>query len=78
MKEPKANLSQIATTSIVGASINVTILFSSVSAGIRTFLGDFSVHSHLGPHMLAATWLASAFSLGASLFSLLGTCCLCA
>ncbi|KAB8071125.1 hypothetical protein BDV29DRAFT_159822 [Aspergillus leporis] len=74
---PTLICSLVASISIVGASITVTVMCSSVSAGIRTFLGDVSVHSHLGPHMLAATWLASAFSLGASLLCVLGAYCLC-
>jgi hypothetical protein len=46
-------------------------MYSLISGGIETFLGELKVHSRLGPHMLAVTWLGSAFSLGASLFSVL-------
>ncbi|EKV08089.1 Integral membrane protein [Penicillium digitatum] len=59
----------------LGASLTSTIMFSIAKGSLRAALKVYSVNVALGKNIYVATWLAVAFSLGATIFWLLSTCC---
>jgi len=58
-----------------GAVLTSTVLFSTLVGALETILHPYGIKLSLGTHALAVTWLAVAFSLGASLFWLFSVCC---
>ncbi|KAI9749253.1 MAG: 40S ribosomal protein S23 [Chaenotheca gracillima] len=59
----------------IGASITATAMFSTLAGSFNSYLKDYNIHGSLGKSMFVTTWLAVAFSAGASLFWLLSVCC---
>jgi hypothetical protein len=68
-------ISGIATIAVIGASAMATVMSSVVVGAIEGAVKAYGAHASLNTSFLAITWLAAAFSLGASLFWLLSTCC---
>ncbi|RDH26226.1 hypothetical protein BDQ94DRAFT_164659 [Aspergillus welwitschiae] len=61
---------------IIGASVSVTILYQLLAKGIDRLL-QHEITANLGPHAMAATWLAVAFSAGSSLVLAIAICSCC-
>ncbi|KAJ5406694.1 hypothetical protein N7465_007978 [Penicillium sp. CMV-2018d] len=59
----------------LGASLTSTIMFSIAKGSLGTALKVYGVKVDLGKNIYVATWLAVAFSLGATIFWMLSTCC---
>ncbi|KAJ5163099.1 Actin cortical patch SUR7/pH-response regulator PalI [Penicillium coprophilum] len=59
----------------LGASLTSTIMFSIAKGSLGTALKVYGVDVGLGKNIFAATWLAVAFSLGATIFWMFSTCC---
>ncbi|KXG45158.1 Actin cortical patch SUR7/pH-response regulator PalI [Penicillium griseofulvum] len=59
----------------IGASLTSTIMFSIAKGSLGTALKVYGVDVGLGKNMYVATWLAVAFSFGATVFWMLSTCC---
>ncbi|CDM33425.1 hypothetical protein DTO013E5_7294 [Penicillium roqueforti] len=59
----------------LGASLTSTIMFSIAKSSLGTVLEVYGIDVSLGKNIYAATWLAVAFSLGATFFWMLSTCC---
>ncbi|KAJ5919802.1 hypothetical protein N7454_009637 [Penicillium verhagenii] len=57
------------------ASVTSTVIFSVFKGSLGTTLEAYGIKLSLGTHMLATTWLAVAFSLGATIFWLFSVCC---
>ncbi|GAB7353627.1 hypothetical protein MBLNU459_g4042t1 [Dothideomycetes sp. NU459] len=68
-------VSQVATVLVAGASITSTILFTALLAALKTTLSGHNVKLTLSTHTLAVTWLATVFSVAATLFWLFSACC---
>lgn len=66
---------QIAFFFLLTASIISTALYYSMREAYNKALGAFSVYASTNMQMYNATWLAVAFSLAASVFWMLSTCC---
>jgi hypothetical protein len=65
----------ISTILIFGGSITATVMFSILVSTLREKLKDYNVTVSLSTHMLAVTWLATAFILLATIFWLFSCCC---
>lgn len=65
----------IASFFLLVGSIISTSMFFSLKAAFNKVLTDFHVKAEVGGPMMSITWLAFAFSFGASFFWLLSTCC---
>ncbi|KAG9999469.1 hypothetical protein KCU78_g15892, partial [Aureobasidium melanogenum] len=65
----------ISTILIFGGSITATVMFSILVSTLHEKLKDYGVKVSLSGHMLAVTWLATAFILIATLFWLFSCCC---
>lgn len=65
----------ISTILIFGGSITATVMFSILVSTLHEKLKDYNVKVALSTHMLAVTWLATAFILLATLFWLFSCCC---
>ncbi|KAL9621131.1 MAG: hypothetical protein Q9160_004382 [Pyrenula sp. 1 TL-2023] len=57
------------------ASITATALFSVLGGAFNTALKPYGIKGSIGRQMMITTWLAVAFSLGASFFWTLSVCC---
>jgi len=68
-------VSSISTVSIIMASIIATVMWSLVVASFNTELGKYGVSASLNVSMLAATWLAVAFSMASGFFWFISICC---
>jgi hypothetical protein len=68
---------QISTILIFAASVTATAMFSVVVSTLHEKLKDYNIKVSVSTHMLAVTWLATAFVLVSTLFWLF-TCCCCA
>ncbi|RDH26253.1 hypothetical protein BDQ94DRAFT_164635 [Aspergillus welwitschiae] len=68
--------SSVSSLLIVGASVSVTILYQLLAKGIDRLL-QHEITAHLGPHAMAATWLAVAFSAGSNLVLAIEMCSCC-
>ncbi|KAF2771138.1 hypothetical protein EJ03DRAFT_251425, partial [Teratosphaeria nubilosa] len=68
-------LSIVSSIFTFGAVLTSTILFSVLVGALDTLLDPYSINLSLGTHALIVTWLAVAFSVGATLFWLFSTCC---
>jgi hypothetical protein len=68
-------VSAIAFGFTVAASITSTALFAVLAGTFNTVLKVYNIKGSVGTSMLATTWLAVAFALGAALFWLLSSCC---
>ncbi|KAB8212997.1 hypothetical protein BDV33DRAFT_185687 [Aspergillus novoparasiticus] len=62
---------------ITAASVTVSIIYSLIFTCIKSFLQPLGVYPRLGQYTLAATWIATALSLGSTLLSILNACCCC-
>ncbi|KAI5272964.1 hypothetical protein E4T47_03788 [Aureobasidium subglaciale] len=65
----------ISTVLIFGGSITATVMFSILVSTLHEKLKDYNVTVSLSTHMLAVTWLATAFILLATMFWLFSCCC---
>ncbi|KAK7544424.1 SUR7/PalI family-domain-containing protein [Phyllosticta citribraziliensis] len=68
-------VSTAATIFTVAASVTSTALYVTIMGTFNSALKDYNIKASLGGKMLAVTWLASAFAIGAGLFWMLSTCC---
>ncbi|KAK7557857.1 integral membrane protein-like protein [Phyllosticta citricarpa] len=68
-------VSTAATIFTVAASVTSTALHATLAGTFDSVLKDYNITASLGSKMLAVTWLASAFAIGAGLFWMLSTCC---
>ncbi|KAF1349990.1 SUR7/PalI family-domain-containing protein [Delphinella strobiligena] len=68
-------LSIVATILCFGASITATIMFPILTKALKEALDDYGITFHTGTHTLAVSWLATAFTLLATLFWLFSICC---
>jgi hypothetical protein len=59
----------------IAASATATALYATINAAFKSSLKAYGVTGTMGQNMFAATWLAVAFSLAASLFWLISSCC---
>ena len=57
------------------AAITSTVLFSIFKSSLGPVLKAYGIYLDLGKNMLAATWLAVVFALGAVLFWTFSVCC---
>jgi hypothetical protein len=57
--------------------VTVTIMYQLLTQGINSTLEQAGISAGLGPRVLAASWLAVAFSVGSSLFWIVERCCCC-
>jgi hypothetical protein len=64
-----------ATTAIIGASVLATASSAIVVAAVKTTSKAYGVKASIQTGFLSTTWLAVAFSIGASLFWLFSICC---
>ncbi|GAA93005.1 hypothetical protein AKAW_11117 [Aspergillus luchuensis IFO 4308] len=60
---------------IMSATIGVNVIYRLNTSGINTVLGSFGASASLGTHMLAAAWLAFAFSSSVLLLWLIQSYC---
>ncbi|OJJ89290.1 SUR7/PalI family protein [Aspergillus glaucus CBS 516.65] len=60
---------------IAAASATSTALFAVLTPMFNEELSSYGVKGSMGKNMLATTWLAVAFSLAASLFWIISSCC---
>lgn len=68
-------VSTISSFFTIAATITATALYGALVGGFHTVLSPYNIDASLGSHMLAVTWLATAFSVGASLFWTFSVCC---
>ncbi|OXV10393.1 hypothetical protein Egran_01847 [Elaphomyces granulatus] len=68
-------VSAIAFGFTLAASITSTALFAVLAGTFDTVLKVYNIKGSVGTNMLATTWLAVVFALGAVLFWLLSSCC---
>ncbi|KAL2013242.1 hypothetical protein VTN00DRAFT_767 [Thermoascus crustaceus] len=59
----------------IAASVTATALYAILTGTFNNALKPYQIHGNMGSHMYATTWLAVAFSLGATMFWLLSSCC---
>ncbi|CAI7587073.1 unnamed protein product [Penicillium glandicola] len=59
----------------LGASLTSTIMFGIAKGSLGTALKVYAIEVDMGKNIFVATWFAVAFSLGATLFWMLSTCC---
>ncbi|GAD94991.1 integral membrane protein [Paecilomyces variotii No. 5] len=59
----------------VAASVTATVMYVVLKNAFNKALKDYGITGSMGKNMYVTTWLAVAFSLGASLFWLLSSCC---
>lgn len=57
------------------ASLTATILFSTLAGALKAVLDNYNVDVSVGTRFLALTWIATACSVGATLFWLFSVCC---
>lgn len=67
-------ISIISTILVGGASLTATIMFSVLVGALKTTLSGHNIEITLSTQMLAVTWLATLFSLAATLFWLFSAC----
>ncbi|KAK8195338.1 SUR7/PalI family-domain-containing protein [Phyllosticta capitalensis] len=68
-------ISTAATLFTVAASVTSTALYATLAGVFDSALKDYDIKASLGSKMLAVTWLAAAFSIGAGLFWFCSMCC---
>ncbi|KAL7796136.1 SUR7/PalI family domain-containing protein [Trichoderma ceciliae] len=68
-------ISVIATVFILAANITSTALFVTLAGVFNSSLKAYGVSAQLGGNILAASWIALAFSLASSLLWLFSSCC---
>ncbi|TLD06805.1 hypothetical protein E2P81_ATG10547 [Venturia nashicola] len=57
------------------ASLTTTVLFSTLSGALKGLLNPYKIKVDVGTRALAITWIATAFSIVATLFWLFSVCC---
>ncbi|RHZ62122.1 uncharacterized protein CDV56_100217 [Aspergillus thermomutatus] len=60
---------------ITAASVTSTALFAVLKGTFNEALKDYGIKGYMGKNIYIATWLAVAFSLAASLFWVISSCC---
>lgn len=60
---------------ITAASVTATALFATLTGTFDTALKEYGITGSMGKNMYVTTWLAVAFSLGASVFWMFSSCC---
>lgn len=68
-------VSSISAFFILAASVTATAMFSTLLGVFNKAFEAYGIKATLGAEMMRITWLAVAFSLGASFFWLLSVCC---
>ncbi|KAL1631077.1 hypothetical protein SLS56_004603 [Neofusicoccum ribis] len=68
-------IASIATIFTIAASITASALYGTLVGTFNTVFKAYNIKASMGGKMMAITWLAVAFSLGAGLFWTLSTCC---
>ncbi|KAF2140898.1 uncharacterized protein K452DRAFT_229268 [Aplosporella prunicola CBS 121167] len=68
-------LTSASTFFTIAASITSTALYTTLVGTLDSVLKKYNIKASLGGHMMAVTWLAVAFSIGAGLFWFLSSCC---
>jgi hypothetical protein len=66
---------QVSTLFTFLASLTTTILFSTLTGALHTILDPYHIKVTVGTRALAITWIATALSIGATLFWLFSVCC---
>lgn len=59
----------------IAASVTATAMFAVLTGTFNSALKQYGMHGSMGKNIYVATWIASAFALGGSLFWLLSSCC---
>jgi hypothetical protein len=72
---PTLTSSQISTLFTFLASLTTTILFSTLTGALHTILNPYHIKVTVGTRALAITWIATALSIGATMFWLFSICC---
>jgi hypothetical protein len=72
---PKLTQSKISTLFTFLASLTTTILFSTLTGALHTLLNPYNIKVNVGTRALAITWIATALSIGATMFWLFSICC---
>lgn len=67
--------SSLSTFFILAASITATAMFSTLLGVFNKVFESYGIKASLGTEMMRTTWLAVAFSVGASFFWFLSICC---
>ncbi|KAL1297847.1 hypothetical protein AAFC00_006374 [Neodothiora populina] len=65
----------LATVLVFGGSITASIMFPLLVKALKETFKDYNVDFTTNTHMLAVTWLATAFTLVATFFWLFSICC---
>lgn len=68
-------VSSVSLLFIVAASVTSTVLYAVVKEAFNKNLKDYGIKGTMGKNIYVTTWLAVAFSLAASLFWMLSSCC---
>jgi hypothetical protein len=68
-------ISGIAFLFTTAASVTSTALFATLTGTFNDALKSYGITGQMGKNIYVTTWLAVAFSLGASLFWVLSSCC---
>ncbi|POS82661.1 hypothetical protein EPUL_006457, partial [Erysiphe pulchra] len=68
-------ISGVATSTVTIASVLATVQASLVTAALNSAVKAYDVQSKINTNLLATTWLAVAFSIGAGLFWAVTSCC---
>lgn len=67
--------SSLSSLFILAASATATAMFATLLGTFNKIFEAYGIKASLGPEMMRTTWLAVAFSFGASFFWLLSMCC---
>ncbi|KAH8700924.1 integral membrane protein [Talaromyces proteolyticus] len=59
----------------IASSITATALFAALTGTFNSALKQYGMHGSMGKNIYVATWIATAFAFGGSLFWLLSSCC---
>lgn len=68
-------VSSVSLLFIIAASVTSTVLFAVVKDAFNKNLNDYGIKGTMGHSIYVTTWLAVAFSLAASVFWMLSSCC---
>ncbi|CRG89997.1 hypothetical protein PISL3812_07038 [Talaromyces islandicus] len=68
-------VSGVAFVFTIASSITASALFGVLTGTFNSALKQYGIHGHMGKNIYVATWIATAFAFGGSLFWLLSSCC---
>ena len=66
---------QVSTIFTFAASLTSSILFGILTGALKGAFDTYNIKVKIGGHALAVAWLATVFSIGATLFWLFSVCC---